>query len=75
MTIEGGSDFAEEDSEANFNRDAASHAAPGGSAPAGDRGPDRGPRGGGGRSGGGGGRRRRGGHNGRGHGGHGGPRH
>ena len=77
MTIEGGGDFAEEDSEANFNRDAASHAAPGGSAPAGDRGPDRdrGPRGGGGRSGGGGGRRRRGGHNGRGHGGHGGPRH
>jgi len=77
MTIEGGGDFEEEDSEANFNRDAASHAAPGGSAPAGDRGPDRdrGPRGGGGRSGGGGGRRRRGGHNGRGHGGHGGPRH
>src|SRR5438552_6533554 len=78
MTIEGGGDFEEEDAEANFNRDAASHAAPGGSAPAGDRGPDRdrGPRGGGGRSGGGGGgRRRRGGHNGRGHGGHGGPRH
>src|SRR5438105_983337 len=74
MTIEGGGDFEEEDAEANFNRDAASHAAPGGSAPAGDRGPDRGPRGGGGRSGGGGGRRRRGGHNGRGHGGHGGPR-
>src|SRR5437588_4289684 len=75
MTIEGGGDFEEEDAEANFNRDAASHAASGGSAPAGDRGPDRGPRGGGGRSGGGGGRRRRGGHNGRGHGGHGGPRH
>src|SRR5438445_7398072 len=51
MTIEGGGDFEEEDSEANFNRDAASHAAPGASAPAGDRGPDRGPTGRRGRSG------------------------
>ena len=78
MTIEGGGDFQEEESEPNFNRDAA----PQGAGTGGDR-PDRGPRGGGGGRGpGGGGRRRRGGHNGRsdggrhgGHGGHGGPRH
>src|SRR5438309_1411954 len=86
MTIEGGGDFDEpEEGEPNFNRDAATQAAPGGPAPVGDRGGpergfdrarDRGPRGGGGgrggRGGGSGGRRR--GPNGRG-GGHGGPRH